>query len=338
MKNYVILRIKKIKSQGCVSASAAHNSREARTLNADPKIKNVYFGARGKEEVLRRLDERLKLTGKVRKNAVLAVEYLVSGTPEKLKVMSRNEQIDFFKDSLAFLIEKHGKDNILNASVHFDETTPHMHCTVVPIDEKGKLNARGFFGGRDKMRSLQTDFALKVGSKFGFERGVEGSKSTHTSIKSFYSDIEKIQANKEVIELSKVDLMKELSGGKSEKISKLKEVSNLLKTASLKIETLKGKLNDKDLLASEIRDKNTGFERDLRQVRDELEQARLEVRDLDSHYHPSFVDALNDELREVKYNLKKAENKMLSHNTNKEINDDRHESSSDHYVQIKHSI
>ena len=36
---------------------------------------------------------------------------------------------------------KTGKENIIIASKHRDESTPHIHVVVVPIDEKDKLSS-----------------------------------------------------------------------------------------------------------------------------------------------------------------------------------------------------
>ena len=309
MKNYAILRIKKIKSTGSLAASAAHNSREALTLNADPEIKNIHFGEKGKEGVLAKLNERLTGRGKIRKNAVLVVEYLISATPKKLNSMSKVEQTKFFQDSLTFISQKHGRDNILNASVHFDETTPHMHCTIVPIDEKGKLNARNFFGGREKMRELQSDFAEVVGKKYGLERGEIGSKSDHKTIKEFYGDIEKIKETKGEVKLTKLDFVKGLSGA-SEKINRLKQADNLLVTAALKIEELSEKSTKKDRLNTELR-------AEFSSIKKELVVAKSQINALSEHYHPTFVDSLKNDLREARYNLKIAETKMLATNINK---------------------
>ena len=66
-----------------------------------------------------------------------------------------------------------------------------MVAYVVPIDDKGKLNARHFLGGRENLRNMQTDFAKNVGADFGLERGVEGSPAKHERVKKFYGNLEK---------------------------------------------------------------------------------------------------------------------------------------------------
>ena len=55
----------------------------------------------------------------------------------------------------------------------------------MPIDEKGKLNCRHYLGGREKLRELQDSFAT-VHKGIGLERGIQGSKAHHTTVKEFY--------------------------------------------------------------------------------------------------------------------------------------------------------
>ena len=70
---------------------------------------------------------------------------------------------------------------------HFTWTKrPHIHAVIVPIDEKGKLNARGYFGGREKMRGMQDSFAKQM-QPLGLERGIKGSKARHVDVKEYYS-------------------------------------------------------------------------------------------------------------------------------------------------------
>jgi hypothetical protein len=67
-----------------------------------------------------------------------------------------------FKRSVEWLEKRHGKENVIATSIHRDETTPHLIAYVVPIDQKGKLNARSFLGGRATLSKMQTEFHSKV--------------------------------------------------------------------------------------------------------------------------------------------------------------------------------
>ena len=65
-----------------------------------------------------------------------------------------------------------------------------MVAYVVPVDEAtGRLNAKKYIGGsRHTLSQMQTDFAVEV-KDLGLDRGVQGSKAKHTSIKEYYEKL-----------------------------------------------------------------------------------------------------------------------------------------------------
>lgn len=187
---YAILRTQKLKHAVAVRRSMAHALRTQDTPNADPdRTPNNSASVGSVEEALAKFNERLATQAKLRSNAVLAVEYLVTGSPEDLNGKTRQQQDAYFADALKWLEAKHGKENVVAWGVHRDETTPHLYAVVVPIDDKGKLNCRHFLGGAKALNEMQTDFAQKVGQQHGLERGIEGSKAKHTSIQTYYARV-----------------------------------------------------------------------------------------------------------------------------------------------------
>lgn len=202
-KDKAILRFAKIKSKSDLGGALRHNLREQPTSNANPDIENVI--AKGLDTVHACMDKYSDRLGnqKVRKNAVHAHEALVTGSPEKMASMTRNEQMAYFKSALKWLNELHGSSkNLVSCVIHFDETTPHMQAIYVPIDDKGKLNSRAVLGGhRNKLSDLQTEFANDVAMKHGLTRGRKKSGATHTALKDFYADMPELEKRAE--ELSK---------------------------------------------------------------------------------------------------------------------------------------
>jgi len=188
---YAILRTQKLKSTTAVRRSMKHAFREQDTPNADESRSpdNTHIGAQDVLEGMEKLEARLP--EKVRKNGVLCIEYLMTASPEAMAGKSKAEQDAFFGDSLEWLRDKHGAENVLYAGIHRDEKTPHMYAYVVPIDPKGKLNCRHFLGGAKALSEMQTDFAERVGKTHGLERGLEGSKSKHQRVKRFYAELER---------------------------------------------------------------------------------------------------------------------------------------------------
>ena len=189
-KKFAIMRTSKIKSMGNMAASLSHTFRERPTPNADferTPSNTILVGPDTADAVVEAW--RSAAPVKQRKNAVLAVEYLVTGSPEAMKELSTDNQDQYFKDALLWLQEKHGSENILSAVIHRDETTPHLSAMVIPLVE-GKLNAKHFLGGRGKLTAMQTNFAQNVGAEYGLERGVERSGATHQRVSQHYAAIQ----------------------------------------------------------------------------------------------------------------------------------------------------
>lgn len=185
----LILRFTKIKSVSSVRGALTHNLRIQDPPNADLSKKHLNktpTGMATMTQCMGRFDDILNGQN-VRKNAVLAHECVVSGSPGAINAMSYQEQQAFFRDALAWLNKLHGgQSRLISAAVHYDESTPHMHCLFVPIDGKNKLNSRSILGGhRSRLAELQTEFANEVGVKHGLQRGRHNSAAKHTTLKEY---------------------------------------------------------------------------------------------------------------------------------------------------------
>ena len=258
---FAICRIEKLKTTGNIGGLNSHLTRTMDVPNSDKDLAWLNHRAVGSLDlnldIQKRLDEAKIVP---RKNAVLAVEHLLTASPEyfklnKIKPEGKKHNLqgdvkgyDAFKtNAIEWLNERYGKENVVNVTIHLDETTPHIHAIVVPIDSKGKLNARSFFGGRDKMREMQDNYAAKM-KPLGLIRGIEGSKAQHTSIKEFYgalktnpNQIEAIRdvlSNRKRIEVSKLVLEKQalVSDLKAYKNTLLKINDSLLKPNGLTLD------------------------------------------------------------------------------------------------------
>ena len=84
---YAILRTQKLKATGAVWRSLKHAFREQPTPNADPDkaAKNEHVGAASAAEAMQKVRDRLP--EKRRKDAVLAIEYLITASPEAMQGM-----------------------------------------------------------------------------------------------------------------------------------------------------------------------------------------------------------------------------------------------------------
>lgn len=223
MAAYAIMRAKKLNSMGTVAAALQHCYRERETPNADAERTpdNEHLAASSTNEAMGRLRELLP--EKRRKDAVLAVEYVMTASPDWWKSASQEQQAAFFDRAQGWLAAKYGADRIITASIHRDETTPHLSAFVVPLTQDGRLSAKEFIGGRDKMRADQTSFAEAV-RDLGLERGIEGSKARHTRIQAFYEALERPQVGHVTISPEAVQPRAYKPKGLMERLGVLKRV------------------------------------------------------------------------------------------------------------------
>lgn len=188
MANYAIMRCKKLTGMGSVASALQHCYRERETPNADAERtpENHCSVSQSADEAMGKLRELLP--EKRRKDAVLAVEYVMTASPEWWNEATPRQQAEFFARSEQWLENKYGKDRVVAAVVHRDEATPHLSAFVVPLTQDGRLSAKEFIGGRSKMRDDQSTYAESV-KKLGLERGIEGSRATHQTVQHYYESI-----------------------------------------------------------------------------------------------------------------------------------------------------
>ena len=146
-----------------------------------------------------RISEGYKGSRTIRKDAVTSCRYILSGSHERMAEIGKDpiKIREWANDNFDYFAEIYGEKNIVRATVHMDEKTPHMHLIVVPITPDGRLTAKYFTGSTKKLRDLQTDYAQGIGRKWGFERGVENSPRKHIETKDFYKYLERKEVSAE---------------------------------------------------------------------------------------------------------------------------------------------
>lgn len=79
----------------------------------------------------------------------------------------------FFYECTMFFAKRYGKENIISAVVHVDETNPHLHLNMMPVLDR-RLCCKQLF---DKvgLRELQTDFHEAVGKRWGLLRAKQNT-------------------------------------------------------------------------------------------------------------------------------------------------------------------
>lgn len=133
------------------------------------------------KQVKKIIESQKEGTRKIRKDAVLVNEFLVTSDKPFFEKLSPAREKEFFKESAEFFKERYGEQNIVFATVHIDEKTPHMHIGVVPMRD-GKLQGKNVFN-RKELLAIQDEFPKHMKEKgFDLERGELGSKTEHIEI------------------------------------------------------------------------------------------------------------------------------------------------------------
>ena len=199
---YAILRIAGRKSTASAAKMVRHALREDKVPNAiqdAPKPVNGSgegYGHATSKDALQALQVKIEGAKTVRagwqKSSTAALDILVTASRADMLSWSLERQNQFFTKALAFIADRFGgKQNILAAAIHRDESTPHMQVILAPVDPvTGRFSASRMVGGRDQLSQLQTDFHQVCGAPFDLERGQQRTAAKHVPVRAFYGAME----------------------------------------------------------------------------------------------------------------------------------------------------
>lgn len=214
---FVVLHMEK--AHGTDAATSAHIERTVMPSNADPTRTHLNKELVELPDSMNRtqaIQHRLETAGlkrKIGKNQVRAIHINLSGSPEDMQYIQSERRLDeWCKDNMKWLGGTFGKENIVSAVLHLDETTPHIHATLVPIvtgerrkakDEEVKNTGRKKYKKkntnaarlcaddvmtRTKLKEYQDTYALAM-AKYGLQRGIDGSEARHTTTQEYYREL-----------------------------------------------------------------------------------------------------------------------------------------------------
>lgn len=141
-----------------LTAADHHNSWQRPPRHADPERLDRNQTIRGGTvPLLKLVEDRLSAVGirTVRKNGVMAVEFVASAGQPFFDKVRRD---DWIQAAMDYFDEKFGRDNVVQATLHLDEKTPHLHVAVVPLspqpDDVHRFRSADFFDATAAVRQL----------------------------------------------------------------------------------------------------------------------------------------------------------------------------------------
>ncbi len=231
--NYAIFRSEPIMTIHDLAQIGSHNKREKKAYNSNPDIdiekskdnielvpltdkyvKGFYYIVKDykKEHEDRmkteRADRRKTFKQMLDKsNNVVADELLFTATNQFFENMTRDDIKKWADTCMEFVYEDLGytKEQVLHATVHLDEKTPHIHCVVVPLVkkfdkrtniERYTISKKQYIRDKAHLSELQDKYHKRlIGKGYDLERGIKGSDRKHIKIKDYKKINRKLEEN-----------------------------------------------------------------------------------------------------------------------------------------------
>lgn len=243
-------------------------------LNYDLVQSELNLYQRAKE----RVDQLKSENKRVQKNSVITYSNIITIPESAAKKMSNEQMQDYFKTCHDYFADRFGKENVLSAKVHLDETTPHMHLHFMPIDkETGRLQARTTMN-KAALNQIHDEIPERLREKgFDVVRGSGEKTKQKLDIHEYKAKLdlekEKAELEKQTSKLSQrlneleeehTILHREVYYRRTEKSIKLQQIE---KGFEEKVEAAKTEANQK---ISMIQEEVTKFEYDMSQNQERL--------------------------------------------------------------------
>lgn len=221
--NYAIFRSSPIYTLKDLAGIGSHNKREKKAYNSNPDINleltknNIELKeldtkyVKGFYEITKEYkkehDERMKTEREDRKRTysqmldksknVVADELLFTATHEFFKDKNINDIKRWAGTCMNFVYQDLGykKEQILHATVHMDEKTPHIHCVVIPLIKKYDkrtntnrytISKKQYIKDNIHLSQLQDKYYDRLNQAgFNLERGIKNNDTEHIKIKEY---------------------------------------------------------------------------------------------------------------------------------------------------------
>lgn len=201
---YCFVTTQKVKTLGALGAKYNHNYRKVRVDNADPdqihkneellplpvqggkQMSYVDFFHKRFSELPYYQDH------KFRSNQNCAIEVVTTFSRED---KNGSFNLEEWKERQVSWLRRQfnragdGRNNIASVVFHADEPgNVHCHAIIIPVDDKGHINARFYTDGAKALSEMQNSYAKEM-KEFGLERGLKGGQASHKQIRKYYADL-----------------------------------------------------------------------------------------------------------------------------------------------------
>lgn len=242
--SYAVARMQKMKS-GNLGGAYRHNERifeNHSNKDIDPEKTHLNYELTDRDrsipydrQIKQYINDNKISKRALRKDAVLCNEWIITSDKAFFENMSPDQIKNFFETAKNFFAERYGDSNIAYAMVHLDESTPHMHLGLVPM-QNGKLSSKSLFGSRDQLKEIQEAFPRYLNEHgYNLQRGESDSKKKHLETAEFKEKQRLLDdTDKKIVD--KTEKLKQLE---KEKDALLDDIAVLESIQPLQIEEMK---------------------------------------------------------------------------------------------------
>ena len=211
--SFASFHIDKVNSS--LNSIGKHIERTSQPDNVDPtrthlNRNDIVEFPEGVHSFAEAVEHRIATAGlrrKVGKNQVMCMTFIMSSDHDAMKRIEAEGRLDEWVDvSMRWAKDTFGKENVVGASLHMDEYTPHLHLVVVPIttaerkkkprESKAKKRYRtqpknaprlsaDSIMTRENLIHFQDTYGEAM-AQFGLERGIKGSEARHVDQHEYY--------------------------------------------------------------------------------------------------------------------------------------------------------
>lgn len=317
---FAIARISKIKSLKEARVASSHNAR------TDPRFSKEIDASRthlnlmliGSESPYN--DIVSALPEKRRKNAVLAVEALLTASPEYFRNQGQSlgqwneEKLNAWLEPAIEFSKKHWGDNLVNMALHLDEATPHLQLFIIPKRPDGKLDARSLFN-KQALIKMQNEYHSAV-AHLGLSRGLSATLThrEHEPLKEYYKranepvifpELMKRPAHEKTLEVT--GILGQVSATKANRIiTDLEDVIEKTAQAHTRVSATARdqakRAKAKDDAAKKAKADYARAAREAERLRDALEASKAHSRELTNRLREISLEAVLERLNAIQSN------------------------------------
>ncbi|MCX0368282.1 MobV family relaxase [Clostridium perfringens] len=279
-------------------------------LNYDLVESNLNLYQRIKKRV-----EEVRENSRIQKNSVVDVSNIITLNKEQFEEWGKDKSKEYFREVYNYFCNEFGKENVVSAKVHMDETTPHMHLHFVPIKDD-KLQCRSVLNQSrfNKVHSNAPKYLQEKGFNVVRGNGKTKERGNIDNIHEYKKEIENILSNE--LENLKIDL--EARRGALNCILDLEhlEYKKTLLTGEIKLkndifDSMVNTIKNLTVENNDLKEKLKSKDKKIEKIKNELKSIDFKL--TEKEY---FINKLNKRKRDVKEELRKEYEEQLNEHMN----------------------